>query len=710
MSARPSLALLLTPLLALAAACADPPTEIVLVVDTGLAVPAELDAITIDVTGPTGMERKIATLGPGGTALPLTLGLTRAEGAALSPIGIVVIGQRGGAEIIRRVVSTDFVEGESRLLRVVLVAECLAPRDCGAGNTCSEAGCIPERIRGGTLPPFAAVPRRFDGGSGVVERCNGVDDDGDTMIDEGFDLQSETQNCGACGNDCSTKPGVVGARCERGACVIQGCAANRGDCDMDAENGCEVDLLTDVDHCGSCIGACQALNGAPTCSGGTCSIDCTPGFADCDASPASGCEANLSDLNSCGRCANRCDMRCGAGYCDDTRVTALAVGGSHGCALRERGTVVCWGANASGQLGDATTTVRRQPVDVRALTDARSLAAGDAHTCVIRATGGVACWGEGDLGRLGDSGTTDRNTPVAVMDLTGATQLAGGGAHTCALVTDGTVRCWGANMRGQLGDASLATRVRPVAVSGVADVRAITAGEAHSCALRTDGTVVCWGENRSGQLGDASMPGDPSEMLSNVARPVAEGEPHVRAAHERRGAVLGQGHERPARHRGEHDERAHPRLRRAPDGRERDRRRRGALLRGAPRRHRALLGAQRSGPARQRQHARRRRRRERGAHRRDAARQPDGHRGRRRSRCRARRRHQAHLRAHPDGGRVLLGLQQQRPGRRRLVDTELHPRHARPHAAFPLSITAPPRLIFQANSPHKTASRLAVRA
>jgi len=525
MSARPSLApslaLLLAPLLALAAACGDPPTEIVLVVDTGLAVPAELDAVTIDITGPTRMERKIAMLGPGGTALPLTLGLTRAEGAALSPIGIVVIGQRGGAEIIRRVVSTDFVEGESRLLRVVLVAECLAPRDCGAGNTCSEAGCIPERIRGGTLPPFAAVPRRFDGGSGVVERCNGVDDDGDTMVDEGFDLQNETQNCGMCGNDCSMKTGVVGARCEMGACVIEGCAPNRGDCDTNAENGCEVDLLTDVDHCGSCIGACQALNGEPTCSGGTCSIVCTPGFADCDASPASGCESSLASLESCGRCANRCDMRCGAGYCDDTRVTAVAIGGSHGCALRERGTLVCWGANASGQLGDATTTVRRQPVDVRALTDARSLAAGDAHTCAIRATGGVACWGEGDLGRLGDTGTTDRNTPVAVVDLTGATQLAGGGAHTCALVTDGTVRCWGANMRGQLGDASLVTRVRPVAVSGVADVRAITAGEAHSCALRTDGTVVCWGENRSGQLGDAAMPGDPSELASNVARPVA---------------------------------------------------------------------------------------------------------------------------------------------------------------------------------------------
>ncbi len=521
MSARRTASLLLASLLALAAGCGDPPTEIVLVVDTGLAVPAELDAVTIDVSGPTRMERKLARLGPSGTALPLTLGLTRAEGAALGPLGIVVSGQRAGTEIVRRVVSTEFVEGESRVLRVVLVADCLAPRDCGAGNTCSELGCVPERLAGSALPRFGAVPGRFDGGNGMVERCNGVDDDGDTLIDEGFDLQNETGHCGACGNDCSAKPGVRGARCVAGACVIEGCAADRGDCDDDPANGCEVDTLTDAAHCGSCIGICQPLNGAPTCSAGACSIACTPGFADCDASPASGCEANLASLESCGRCANRCDTRCSAGYCDDQRVLALAVGGSHGCALRERGTLVCWGANASGQLGDATTTVRRQPIDVRALTDARSLAAGDAHTCAIRATGGVACWGEGDLGRLGDGGTTDRNTPVAVLDLTGATQLAGGGAHTCALDTDGSVRCWGANMRGQVGDGTLATRVRPVAVMGLSDVRAIVAGDLHSCALRTDGTVACWGENRLGQLGDASVPGDPSEMLSNVAGPVA---------------------------------------------------------------------------------------------------------------------------------------------------------------------------------------------
>jgi len=515
--------LLLTACAVLITACGEEPTEIVLVVDTTLAVPAELDGVTIDVSGPTTMERKLATLGPTGTALPLTLGLTRADGAALGPLSIVVLGQRAGGEIVRRVVRTEFVEGQSKLLRVVLVADCLAPRDCGAGNTCSELGCVPERIAGSSLPTFGNVPARFDGGAGMTERCNSVDDDGDGMTDEGFDLQNETLNCGACGNDCGSKTGVASAHCEAGVCLVDSCTSGRDDCDDDGATGCEADLQSDPAHCNSCTAVCQPLNGTPTCAAGACSIVCTAGFADCDASAASGCEADLSAIESCGRCANRCTTMCSAGYCDNLRVTASAVGGSHGCALRASGVVVCWGANTSGQLGDGSTMARRQPVDVRSLADARAIAAGDSHTCAIRAGGAVVCWGEGDLGRLGDGGTTDRPTPVAVPGVTNATALAAGAGHTCAVRTDATVACWGSNNRGQLGDASMATRVSPVAVATLTDVAAIVAGQAHSCALKTDGTVVCWGSNDQGQLGDGS-----ADALSTSPR-VVSGLSEVRA-------------------------------------------------------------------------------------------------------------------------------------------------------------------------------------
>lgn len=42
-------------------------------------------------------------------------------------------------------------------------------------------------------------------------------------------------------------------------------------------------------------------------------------------------------------------------------VGQLEAGGSHTCAVIAGGTVQCWGNNASGQLGDGTTTDRLVP-------------------------------------------------------------------------------------------------------------------------------------------------------------------------------------------------------------------------------------------------------------------------------------------------------------------------------------------------------------
>lgn len=111
------------------------------------------------------------------------------------------------------------------------------------------------------------------------------------------------------------------------------------------------------------------------------------------------------------------------------RPTLVAAGEAHSCVLTRGGTVLCWGANASGQLGDGSTTQRLTPVAVIGLTNAEtSIVAGQSHTCAITTGGGVVCWGENGDGQLGNNSTTDSPTPVQVSGLTsGVTALAGGG-------------------------------------------------------------------------------------------------------------------------------------------------------------------------------------------------------------------------------------------------------------------------------------------
>lgn len=96
----------------------------------------------------------------------------------------------------------------------------------------------------------------------------------------------------------------------------------------------------------------------------------------------------------------------------------VVTGGST-CVLERSGQVVCWGANAEGQLGDGTTVDRNAPQPVAGLTDAVLLARGGrgSHHCALRRSGQVVCWGYNGQGQLGDGTTTGRLTPVPVAGL-----------------------------------------------------------------------------------------------------------------------------------------------------------------------------------------------------------------------------------------------------------------------------------------------------
>lgn len=154
---------------------------------------------------------------------------------------------------------------------------------------------------------------------------------------------------------------------------------------------------------------------------------------------------------------------------DLTDVVQVSLGQEHSCALRRSGRVVCWGRGEGGQLGDGMATNRSAAnVDVVGLVDAAEISMGDNHGCARRATGAVVCWGAGASGQLGNGTTTaSQRSPVIVMGLTDATELAGGAEHHCARSASRGVVCWGNNMGGQLGNNSVADSAIPVQVMGL---------------------------------------------------------------------------------------------------------------------------------------------------------------------------------------------------------------------------------------------------
>jgi alpha-tubulin suppressor-like RCC1 family protein len=202
-----------------------------------------------------------------------------------------------------------------------------------------------------------------------------------------------------------------------------------------------------------------------------------------------------------------------------TDAIQVASGVSHSCVLKRGGTVVCWGVNTFGQLGDATTTRSSSPVDVIGVTTAVAIACGTSFTCALLADATVACWGANYAGQLGDGTKISRPTAAAVSQLAGATAIATAESHSCAIVAGGAVKCWGKNSEGQLGNGSINESLLPTSLDSLAGAVQIVAASRFTCARLGSGQVNCWGANTLGQLGTGSpnTAPNPSPAITNVS-------------------------------------------------------------------------------------------------------------------------------------------------------------------------------------------------
>ena len=124
--------------------------------------------------------------------------------------------------------------------------------------------------------------------------------------------------------------------------------------------------------------------------------------------------------------------------------------------LKFDGTVCAWGSNSVGQLGDGTGTSSLLPVQVidvdgsGFLEGIEAIAIGGRTSLALKDDGTVLSWGSNGLGMLGDGTNLDRNLPGYVLDfseqpavnLSDIADIAMGNAGL-AIKSDKTVWAWG---------------------------------------------------------------------------------------------------------------------------------------------------------------------------------------------------------------------------------------------------------------------------
>lgn len=224
-----------------------------------------------------------------------------------------------------------------------------------------------------------------------------------------------------------------------------------------------------------------------------------------------------------------------------TGVRAVDCGEFHSLALKIDGTILAWGRNRSGQVGDGTqATSVFTPIQVA--DQGQVVSAGYQFSLALKADGSAWAWGENSFGQLGDGAplVVDRATlvngvgasrsiaagsyhslvaktdgtvwswggissPGQVDGLSGILKVAAGARFSLALNADGTVWAWGENSDGQLGDGTQIGRSAPAQVPGLSGVVALAGEHFGTLALKADGTVWSWGNNFYGQLGDGTQ-------------------------------------------------------------------------------------------------------------------------------------------------------------------------------------------------------------
>ncbi|MGG3284459.1 S-layer homology domain-containing protein [Paenibacillus solani] len=210
----------------------------------------------------------------------------------------------------------------------------------------------------------------------------------------------------------------------------------------------------------------------------------------------------------------------------ETNIVSISSKGYHTLALLDNGTVLSWGSNVVGQLGNGKqgmnmSTSFAQPVyenvngELKVLTNIIAVEASQQYSLALSADGIVYGWGLNASNELGRpyEGTYYYPTAIPITGLPPIEQISAGVTHAAALAKDGTVWAWGDNQSGAVGNGtsgSMEYVERPIQVKKNASefltgIKQIHAGNRFTMAVTKNGELLGWGDNGAYQLGDLTL-------------------------------------------------------------------------------------------------------------------------------------------------------------------------------------------------------------
>lgn len=193
----------------------------------------------------------------------------------------------------------------------------------------------------------------------------------------------------------------------------------------------------------------------------------------------------------------------------DIQFVSLALAQNSSSALDVNGQVWSWGYGKNGQLGLGIAddgiidnTDHTRPVKIEGLSNIVAISRSNNHALLLKGDGTLLAFGDNSKGQLGDGTTEHQDTPVAIPNLSNIVQISASAA-SYAIDEDGRLWAWGSNRNGQLANGMKDSDTHPTPTQVTIDeaVISIASGKGHAIALTESGKIYGWGLNFSSQVG-----------------------------------------------------------------------------------------------------------------------------------------------------------------------------------------------------------------